>query len=52
MCTGRYVSRCYDTGVIRTEWSCTRRKVINYSDGSSSRLFEGNEEGDSIVRPF
>jgi hypothetical protein len=50
MCTGRCVGRCCDTGIIRMGWSCTRRKVISYGDGSSSRLFEGNEEGDSIIR--
>jgi hypothetical protein len=50
VCTEPCVGRCCDTGVIRTEWSCTRRKVISCDNGSSSRLFEGNEERGSIIR--
>jgi hypothetical protein len=35
---------------MRTGWSCTRSKVISYGDGSSSRLFKGNEEGGLIIQ--
>jgi hypothetical protein len=48
--TGRCVGRCYDTSIMRTEWSCTHKKIISCDNGSSSRLFEGNEKRSLIIR--